>query len=140
MKEKFEPRNLLYTDRGRRWLEQFAFADLETAQRFVTSLTLVSHSQFERSIQRILEKEVDERASPVAFFAVREVDPGASFFDRYTNPETGEIDALVHGADHGSEARIASIIRNYCRTSTDTLWHFTALTRCPDGADHISHQ
>jgi len=129
MKEELESVNLLYTKRGRQWLEQFAIADREVAERIVRSLTLVSHSQFERSLQRILESEVVEREAPVAFFAVREVDAGVSYFEKCTNSDSGEIDALVHGADHGSEARIASIIRNYCKTSPGTLLNHPTIKR-----------
>lgn len=118
---------LLYTERGKNWLAQFGADDQEAACKIVTSLTLVSHSEFERVIQRSLENLSSEHEQPIAFFAVREVEKQKSYFDQYTDPDTGNVDALVSGSNHGSEARVAATIRNYCKTDPDRLLNHPAL-------------
>lgn len=118
---------LLYTERGKEWLAQFGAEDQEAARKIVTSLTLVSHSEFERVIQKGLESTSAEYEQPVGFFAVREADSRESYFERYTDPESGKISALVSGTDHGSEARVAAIIRNYCKTDSKHLLNHPSL-------------
>lgn len=120
-KEKLIPKNLLYTKRGIKWLEQFSADDKELADRVVSSLTLVSHSEFNRSIQQLIEYKLSDFDTPLAFFSIREVEYGKSYFELYTDPATGTISALSSGSDHGSESRIATIIRNYCKTDPDTF-------------------
>lgn len=112
---------LLYTKRGQDWLAQFGATDQETARKIVSSLTLVSHSEFERVIQKAFEDASAEYEHPIGFFAVREVEPGRSYFDQFTDPDTGRVNALVSGTDHGSEARVAAAIRNYCKTDPRRL-------------------
>jgi hypothetical protein len=119
--ESLDAKNLLYTGRGKLWIEQFDVADREIAERVASSLTLVSHSEFERSLQTILEKRASETNDVAAFFAVREVGLQASYFEQYTDLVTGELNALSFGSDHGSEARIAALIRNLCKTDKERL-------------------
>ncbi|MBL29066.1 MAG: hypothetical protein CMM50_16150 [Rhodospirillaceae bacterium] len=118
---------LLYTERGKDWLAQFDAADQEAARKLVTSLTLVSHSGFERVTQQALEDASAENEHPIGFFAVREADPTRSYFDQFVDPDSGKVNALVSGSDHGSEARAASGIRNYCKTAPDRLLNHPAL-------------
>src|SRR5580704_10227564 len=110
--------NLLLTHRGREWLAQFDSGDLEVAERLIDSLTLVSHSAFERSIAQTIETLGAEVDGPVGLYATREVDPTKSYFDApdddKTRPPRG-VDADARGADLGSEARIATMIRNLAR-------------------------
>lgn len=114
-------KNLLYTERGIKWFEQFSYDDKELAERLVSSLTLISHSEFNRSIQNILENRISGFNYPSAFFAVREVEHGKSYFHEYTDPATGEISSLSSGSDHGSEARVAAMVRNICKTDPTSL-------------------
>jgi len=79
MTDKLTSQNLLYTERGKNWQNQFSPEDRKIAEKIVSSLTLVSHSEFERSIQGILEKEVSRRDGPFAFYAVREINPNESY-------------------------------------------------------------
>ena len=120
---------LLYTSRGKQWLAQFNINDQDIARKIVSSLTLVSHVEFERVIQASLERQVAEWDNPVAFFAVREVNNSDSYFDAFTDPATGEIDALSSGSDHGSEARVAALIRNLCKTDPGILLNHPTLDR-----------
>lgn len=123
---------LIYTERGKNWLAQFAADDQEAARKIAASLTLVSHSVFERAIQKSLENVFSERDQPLAFFAIREVDEKESYFDRHTDPATGKINALVSGSDFGSEARVAAAIRNYCKTDPDRLLNHPSLNELKD--------
>lgn len=118
---------LLYTERGKAWLAQFGAADQEAVRKLVISLTLVSHSEFERVTQHALENASAESEYPIGFFAVREVDPARSYFDQFVDPDSGKVNALVSGSDHGSEARAASVVRNYCKTMPDRLLNHPAL-------------
>ena len=118
---------LLYTIRGKAWLAQFDAADQEAARKLVSSLTLVSHSEFEKVTQQIFESVSAYHTHPIGFFAVRELNSARSYFDQYTNPQSGEINALVSGTDHGSEARAAAAIRNFCRTAPDSLLNHPSL-------------
>ncbi|WP_434986450.1 phosphoribosyltransferase-like protein [Vreelandella zhaodongensis] len=118
---------LLYTERGQEWLAQFSETDQEVARKIVASLTLVSHSEFERVVQKSLESISAEYEHPVGFFAVRELDPIKSYFEQFTDPDSGKISALVSGTDHGSEARIAATIRNYCKTDPNHLLNHPSL-------------
>lgn len=118
---------LLYTERGQEWLAQFSETDQEIARKIVASLTLVSHSEFERVVQKSLESISAEYEYPVGIFAVRELDPIKSYFEQFTDPDSGRISALVAGTDHGSEARIAATIRNYCKTDPKHLMNHPSL-------------
>lgn len=108
---------LLYTERGKRWLSQFSPEDIECAERLIASLTLVSHTEFERNLLSMLEDFLVDKVGPVAIYAVREVDYGDSFFCSSVFFDEGKekIDSLTRGSDHGSESRIANTIRNFCK-------------------------
>jgi hypothetical protein len=112
--------HLLSTQRGRGWLAQFDSADLAVAERLVDSLTLVSHTAFERSLVQLIETLAAKVDGPVALYATREIDPSRSYFDAPApangkNKHPSSIDAVARGADLGSEARIAAMIRNLAR-------------------------
>ena len=73
--DNITPKSLIDTKRGKEWLNLFLLEDREVAEKIINALTLISHSQFERAIQNILEKKVSQNEGPYAFFAVREVEP-----------------------------------------------------------------
>jgi hypothetical protein len=111
---------LLLTKRGREWLAQFDSDDHETADRLVDSLTLVSHSAFERALTELIQTHSAEIDGPVALFAAREIDPSSSYFEQAKtqgkdNTHLRQVNALAPGSDHGSEARIAAMIRNIAK-------------------------
>jgi hypothetical protein len=122
MAKKLESKNLLLTARGKQWLEQFEPEDKETAERLVSHLTLVSHSEFQRSIQKLMETETIKNKDVVAFYAVRELEGKTDFFTEVSDSE-GQVQALSKGNDHGSEASIAHLIRNLCKTEQRLLNH-----------------
>lgn len=105
-----DARNLLHTKIGVKWQEQFDLQDREAAKKIVSSLTLVSSSEFMRSVKRALDSSAETSDGPCAFFAVREV----QFGELTAELTNGQVNALSQGADHGSESIIANIIRNFC--------------------------
>lgn len=118
---KIRPENLLFTDKGKNWLDQFDDSDKDIAQRVVRSLTLVSQSEFGRAIQTLIEEKNSANNGPIAFYAIREMEFDTSYFDKYTALGRDEVDALSEGADHGSEAIIANLVRQYCKVNKKAL-------------------
>lgn len=117
---------LLLTDRGQKWLSQFPGRDRETATRLVRSLTLVSHSKFERSIRQKILATANSIGRPIAMFAVRELQGKArSDFDIALNEpcRLSRINATPTGNDLGSEARVAATIRSLSDSNKLLLNH-----------------
>jgi hypothetical protein len=111
------------TTAGQEWLGQFDPVDRETATRVLASLTLVSHSAFERSLSALILRKAEHVAGPVALYATRELEPYTDYFTSMADPDDplASHDAVAGGADLGSEARIAAIIRNLCKADPDRL-------------------
>ncbi len=116
-------KKLLYTTRGSKWLNQFDYGDQENASKLVQYLTLVSHNEFERNLLKFVEDNINNIGGTVALFAVREVDTNQTFFNQAKSSSKGEVclDSLSRGNNHGSEARVAAMIRNLCRESSSTI-------------------
>jgi hypothetical protein len=101
---------LSVTPRGSAWLEQFDLRDRDAARTILSELTLVSHNEFERSLTKLIVEETKSLRGKVALFATREYDPKQPYFKK------GKLtSAVAEGSDLGSEARVASLIRNLCR-------------------------
>lgn len=117
------------TDRGKAWLAQFDLEDQENAARLLSALTLVSHSAFERALKSLILSEAARIAGPVALYATRELDEGISYYEAMANPNDpmAPLDAVSRGADLGSEARIAAIIRNLCKSDPEKLLNHPSL-------------
>ncbi|MET3437873.1 hypothetical protein [Sphingomonas sp. 1185] len=107
------------TTRAKAWLSQFDDLDQEVAVRLLSSLTLVSHSAFERALQSLIEREAAAVEGPVALYATREADPDRNYFEAMGNPDSpfAPLSAVPTGADLGSEARCAALIRNLAKTA-----------------------
>jgi len=121
MARRLKPKNLLFTERGEEWLKQFSPADQDAAALLVSNLTLISHSVFERGLQEKLEEQTSIGTTPFALFAVREVAVQESYFTQSTNSTSGQLNALSQGVDQGSEARIVTMIRNFCKSDPNNL-------------------
>lgn len=115
--QSISSRTLAYTVKGIDWLAQFANADKEIAREMLAALTLVSHSAFERALNKLIRDVAGDIKGPVALFAVREIDPKEtrSFFE-IANHSESELNAVGDGSDLGSEARIAALIRDICKS------------------------
>lgn len=111
----FEPNslNLLITERGRAWLEQFAESDRPLVRQLAEMLSLVSIQEFERALQQAILKYSGENEGPIALYAVREAPRGSTL--RFRNGGDG-LDSVSSGSDVGSEARVAHILRQLSRT------------------------
>lgn len=117
------------TGNGKSWLGQFDAVDQETAARLLGALTLVSHSAFERAISTLILQEAEKVDGPVALYATREVKGIVNYWDAMANPEDplAPFDPVARGPDLGSEARIAAIIRNLCKTAPAKLRNHPSL-------------
>jgi hypothetical protein len=117
VRRQVNPRQILLTAHGQRWLEQFDAADREAARRLVAGLTLVSHSAFDRALDRLIREQAASVNGAVALFAAREVDPSESYFVQAATEQQAEgVDAVGRGPDIGSEGRVAGLLRNMARS------------------------
>jgi hypothetical protein len=113
--------HILLTGRGRDWLAQFDYGDRENARRLIDSLTLVSHSEFERALADLILAHAAAVEGPIALYATREMDPARSYFDQAASgagireKNSQQVDAVASGSDLGSEARVAAMIRNLAK-------------------------
>ncbi len=116
---------------GKDWLSQFDAGDQATATRLLASLTLVSHSAFERALSSHILREALKVVGPVAIYATRELQPGTNYFEAMAKSDDplAPHDAVAAGADLGSEARIAAIIRNLCKTDPSKLLNHPSLEK-----------
>lgn len=115
---------LALTERGEQWLNQFDEADRRLARDFLSMLTLVSHSEFERTLESLILRRMGETSGPVALFAVRELSRNScsSYFDIASGPSgSPSTDAVTRGADIGSEGRVVSFLRNLAKVYPDKL-------------------
>jgi hypothetical protein len=117
------------TTRAKAWLSQFDGLDQEVAVRLLSCLTLVSHSAFERALQALIEHEAAAVEGPVALYATREADTNENYFDVMGNPDSPfePLSAVPSGADLGSEARCAALIRNLAKTAKGKLLNHPSL-------------
>ncbi len=115
---------LALTESGQLWLNQIDEIDRRLVRDFLSMLTLVSHNEFERTIERLILHRMAEIEGPIALFAVRELpkDCGDSYFDVACGPEgSTSTDAVARGADIGSEGRVASFLRNLAKARPERL-------------------
>lgn len=110
--------NLLLTEHGRAWLQQFSKEHHPLVRQLTDALALVSTQEFERTLQRSIEKLANNSAAPVALYAAREV-PRKSKLN-FRNGGSG-LDSVAEGSDLGSEARVANIVRQLCRSHRGRL-------------------
>ena len=89
-----DSRKLIHTEQGKKWLDQFDLLDQGTATRLANSLTLVSHTEFERNLINKIRETASSVDGVVSVFA---------------------ISKLSASSNQGSEVRVANIIRNICR-------------------------
>ncbi|MGB0696268.1 MAG: phosphoribosyltransferase-like protein [Rhodospirillaceae bacterium] len=122
----FNPRHLTHTEQGKKWLAQFEPLDQELAFAVANNLTLVSHIEFERNLIAKIEEVAKDLRGSVGLFAIRELEkektdfgsPGSvlPFYSQVKSANGKSVNALSPSADQGSEARIAHIIRQLCKS------------------------
>jgi len=107
--------NLLLTERGQKWLNNFQDEDKQFARILVSHLMLISEIEFERELIKRIEIEAARHKGCIALFGVRELDEGAQ--EHIFDAEGTGVNATPRGVDIGSEGRIATILRNMARAS-----------------------
>lgn len=113
-------RKLIHTDQGVEWLAQFDPLDQEIAIAIANNLTLISHNEFERNLVKKIASVVQNIAGTVALFAMREMEKTNNlttpYYEQAKICDDGiSVSPLSVTADIGSEGRIASIIRQFCK-------------------------
>jgi len=98
---------------GKKWFQQIDIEDRDTIKDLLDNLYLVSESDFTTGINSLIRDTFESVfTGPIAFYVAREVDPDSHYFDI----NNGKVQALSSGSDQGSEAIVANIIRQFCRT------------------------
>lgn len=116
-------KHLLLTDIGEDWLRNFAEGDRPAARELVAALSLVSHNEFERGLNRLVVGLAQEVTGAVALYGARELPNGLNL--EPTAPAS--VDATPRGGDIGSEGRVASLIRGICRSRPRKLLNHPTL-------------
>lgn len=114
MDNNFNPKRLIHTKQGKKWLKQFDLMDQEIAILIANNLMLVSHTEFKRNLLSKLEEATSNIKGTVGFFAIRELEPVAPFYSQVTSCDGNSVNALSPSSDQGSEAIVANIIRQLC--------------------------
>lgn len=146
MNDKKLARKLIHTERGIQWLNQFEPLDQEIASSLANNLTLISHNEFERNILLKMAQVAKNISGPIAFFAIRELLPrqpiikgrnppnevyvSTPYYQQVEAAEDGfSVIPLRNSADIGSEGRVASIIRQFCKIDKDNYLNHPTLDR-----------
>lgn len=128
MSSDVNAKKLIHTKQGQDWLNQFETIDQEFAILLANNLTLVSHTEFERNLLAKIEGVASSIEGTVGFFSVRElekekpnewcVEKPLPFYSQAIASEDGQsVNALSSSADQGSEAKVAHIIRQLCKSN-----------------------
>lgn len=121
-------RKLIHTKQGQDWLNQFEPVDQELAILLANNLTLVSHTEFERNLLAKIESVTAKIEGSIGFFSVRElekekpdewcIEKPLPFYSQAIVSEDGKsVNALSSSSDQGSEAKVAHIIRQLCKSN-----------------------
>lgn len=119
---KFLARKLVLTGQGKQWIAQFDDIDQGTATLLANSLTLISHTEFRRELEKQVLGAAAANEGPIALFAVRELPKSSPekwmvpqvlpFYSCTVPSEDGRsVSSVGATADLGSEAIIAHMIR-----------------------------
>ncbi|MFA0612256.1 hypothetical protein [Vibrio sp. 10N.222.49.B4] len=137
MNAELNAKKLIYTSQGKAWLEQFEVIDRELAIFVSNKLTLVSHIEFERNLIKTLEDVSSNYDGCVGFFSVRELEKKQSqsmfdcdaipFYSQVSSDDGISVNALSPSSDQGSEARIAQIIRQFCKIQPEKYLNHPSL-------------
>jgi len=131
-------KKLVHTARGKLWLQQFAPLDQEVAILLANSLTLISHNEFSRNLQKAIQEAASQHDGSVALFAIRELEKegppshwGASVLPFFAQTKIGKdgktVTAVSGSSDQGSEAIVAQIIRQICKANPTKFLNHPAL-------------
>ncbi|MBA5686320.1 phosphoribosyltransferase-like protein [Rugamonas apoptosis] len=133
--DHFPSKKLLLTERGEQWVSNFRDVDKQLARELVSNLTLVSATEFERSLIQKIENYAQGKEGKIALFGARELDikKGESVFDK----EGRGVNSTPRGVDVGSEGRVASIIRTLANNKSEFLNHPDVATMRTEKCRHV---
>lgn len=144
MKNDPNPSYLIHTEQGKKWISQFEPLDQEIAIAVANSLTLVSHTEFERNLVGKIESIATQVIGTVGLYAVRELktheqitefgpmDSAIPFFSQVESSDGNSVNALSSSSNQGSEARVANIIRQLCKSNPDKFLNHPTIKRLRD--------
>lgn len=133
---KLSAHHLLLTRQGEAWLEFFDEPDRPLIRELTGALSLVSLTEFERSLAKLVFEVVAESRT-VAIYSAREFEECLSFDGEDDDCESG-LDAAPRGGDIGSEGRTAHIARQIRRSASTKFVVHPSISKLRDGTvDHI---
>lgn len=133
---KLSAHHLLLTPQGEAWLEFFDEPDRPLIRELTGALSLVSLTEFERSLTKLV-REVAAESRAVAIYSAREFEECLSFDGEDDDCESG-LDATPRGADIGSEGRTAHIARQIRRSAPTKFVVHPSISKLRAGTvDHI---
>lgn len=133
---KLSAHHLLLTTQGEAWLQFFDETDRPLIRELVGALSLVSLTEFERSLTKLV-LEVAAESRRVAIYSAREFEECLNFEGEDNDCESG-LDATPRGGDIGSEGRTAHIARQIRRSASTKFVVHPSISQLRAGAvDHI---
>jgi hypothetical protein len=133
---KLSPHHLLLTTQGEAWLQFFDEPDKPLIRELTGALSLVSLTEFERSLAKLV-LEVAAESRTVAIYSAREFEECLNFDGEDDDCESG-LDATPRGSDIGSEGRTAHIARQIRRSASTKFMVHPSISQLRAGTvDHI---
>lgn len=133
---KLSAHHLLLTPQGEAWLDFFDESDRPLIRELTGALSLVSLTEFERSLTKLV-REVAAESRAVAIYSAREFEECLRFDGEDDGCESG-LDATPRGADIGSEGRTAHIARQIRRSAPTKFVVHPSVSELRAGAvEHI---
>jgi hypothetical protein len=130
-------KKLVHTKQGRGWLEQFDLRDQNMAIAIANNLVLISHIEFERNLLQTLEEVASGVEGCIGFFAIRELKKEEStagkfgsalpFYSQVASQDGKSVNPLSSSSDQGSEARVAHVIRQFCKSNPGRYFNHPTL-------------
>ena len=112
---------------AQQWLEQFAPGDQASACELLDCMLLVSSDEFKNQVQEAILQWAAEVNGPVGLYAEREGLPVPLFAEDTAFPRRasgpGPVPIAINHADFGSEAIIAQLVSELCRSDERFLNH-----------------
>lgn len=139
-------RRLVLTGQGKQWIAQFDEIDQGTATLLANSLTLISHTEFRRELEKQVVVAAAGIEGPIALFAVRELPKSSPeekwmmsqvlpFYSCTVPSEDGRsVSSVGATSDLGSEAIIAHMIRQLANGNPTKYLNHPTLSEMRDRA------
>ena len=112
---------LRHTEQAKEWLRNFDYAEQIAAVTLLDGLVLVTHDEFQRHLQTVLNSIAESADAPVALYAAREWENGLEYFP--PDSPNHRPNAVGKGSGVGSEGLLANLIRDASRANPAVLDH-----------------